>query len=668
MNVMSYRFASYVLGGALLIACGEDGIMRPPENGEFFDSSHSAARNWNETLLSAIRRDLARPPVHARNLFHSSAMMYDLWAVYDDQADTWLLGRSVGDFSCAFSDTQRNALRSETRDANSDRSIAISYAMQRLITHRFETSRARGYVRERASQLLAEMGYDGDFSSRDFSEGPSEERAAALGLYLADCIIELGLQDGANESNDYANEIYQPANVPLQPEQPGTPGMDDPNRWQPLELQVSIDQSGNRVANQPAFIGAEWGQVIAFALPPDAFTNFERDGATWPVCHDPGPPALLRAAGDGEAMPEEYQWNHSVPLYWAAHLDPDDGTMWDISPRSVGNSEELPAGVADLRDFYDALDGGARDRGHAENPATGEPYEINEVPRGDYTRVLAEFWADGPDSETPPGHWFAIVNEAVSDHPSVQKRYRGTGPELDDLEWDVKVYLALGGAVHDAAIAAWGAKGYYDYVRPISAIRFMASLGQSSDDTLPSYHAEGLPLVDNYVELVTDTDELAGPDNEHVGKIKVRTWRGPDFVGDPDADYAGVGWILAEQWWPYQRPSFVTPPFAGYVSGHSTFSRAAAEVLTEFTGDAYFPGGMGEFVAPQNNFLVFERGPSVNVVLQWATYRDASDQTSLSRIWGGIHPPVDDIPGRRMGIIVGQDAFERADTLFAGTP
>ena len=43
------------------------------------------------------------------------------------------------------------------------------------------------------------------------------------------------------------------------------------------------------------------------------------------------------------------------------------------------------------------------------NPSTGQPYESQMVLRGDYTRVLAEFWADGPDSETPPGHWFTPI-------------------------------------------------------------------------------------------------------------------------------------------------------------------------------------------------------------------------------------------------------------------
>ncbi len=50
-----------------------------------------------------------------------------------------------------------------------------------------------------------------------------------------------------------------------------------------------------------------------------------------------------------------------------------------------------------------------------------------------------------------------------------------------------------------------------------------------------------------------------------------------------------------------------------------------------------------------NNFLAFESGPSESFTLQWATYRDAADQCALSRIWGGIHPPMDDIRARVIG-------------------
>ena len=93
------------------------------------------------------------------------------------------------------------------------------------------------------------------------------------------------------------------------------------------------------------------------------------------------------------------------------------------------------------------------------------PYAAQNCLRGDYARVLAEFWADGPDSETPPGHWFTILNY-VSDNPLLVKKFEGTGNVLDDLEWDVKSYFMMGGAMHDAAITAWGCKGWYDYIRP----------------------------------------------------------------------------------------------------------------------------------------------------------------------------------------------------------
>ena len=75
---------------------------------------------------------------------------------------------------------------------------------------------------------------------------------------------------------------------------------------------------------------------------------------------------------------------------------------------------------------------------------------------------------------------------------------------------------------------------------------------------------------------------------------------------------------------------------------------------------------METFSFEANQSLEFEEGPSVDLELQWATYKDAADQCSLSRIWGGIHPPIDDIPGRIMGQEIGLDAFDLAKTYFEG--
>jgi hypothetical protein len=235
-----------------------------------------------------------------------------------------------------------------------------------------------------------------------------------------------------------------------------------------------------------------------------------------------------------------------------------------------------------------------------------------------------------------------------------------------DLEYDVKLYLALNGAMHDAAVTAWGYKGYYDSARPISAIRYMATNGQRSDPNAPSYNANGLDLMPGMCEIITEATTAAGQRHAalagHEGEVAVLAW--PGVPSDAANAYSGVRWVLGSQWMPYQRGNFVTPAFAGYISGHSTFSRTAAEVLTRMTGSEYFPGGMAEFTCTQNQFLVFEDGPSETMTFQWATYYDAADNSGISRLYGGIHPDFDDFPGRRLGSQLGAKGFAKASSLF----
>jgi len=615
--------------------------------------SQSVARQWNEEILIGIRNDFARPTVHARNLFHSSVAMYDAWAVFDPNADTFFLGKTVGDYFCPFEGFTPN------QDVEEARKTAISYAVYRLMLHRFAESPRRPIIFAAINSLMDNLGYDTSLVSTDYQNG----NAAALGNYIAQQLIAFGLQDGSNEGLNYENQFYEPLNEPLNTDISGNPDMTEPNHWQPLKVESYVDQSGNTIpGGQPPFLGPEWGNVTPFSLQEVDKAIHNVAGFDYTVYHDPGGPSYLQ---QGLGIDDAYKWGFSLVAAWSSHLDPTDEVMIDISPGSIGNLDTslFPKTLNEFKSFYNYENGGDPSMGHSLNPITQLPYQPQWVRRGDYTRVLAEFWADGPDSETPPGHWFTILNY-VSDQPQLVKKFKGNGPELSDLEWDVKSYFILGGTMHDIAVTAWGLKGYYDYVRPISAIRYMADRGQSSDPNLPSYHPEGLPLTPGLIEIIYEDDPLAGGFNENVGKIKIYAWRGPSFIVNPNNDVAGVGWIIASEWFPYQRPSFVTPPFAGYVSGHSTFSRGAAEVLTMLTGDPFFPGGMGTFDAPADSFLKFEKGPSASLQLQWATYRDASDQTSLSRIWGGIHPPIDDIPGRILGEKIGKEAFAFAEKYF----
>tara|TARA_R110002073_G_scaffold128999_3_gene275156 strand:+ start:123409 stop:125595 length:2187 start_codon:yes stop_codon:yes gene_type:complete len=620
-------------------------------------AQHSVARDWNEELLGAIRKDFARPTVHARNLFHSSVVMYDAWAIFNDDAEAVFLGKTFGGYTCNFTGIEP--------PENVDKAIhkIISYAMYRLLNHRFENSPGATVSLASFTSLFQSYGYDINFTSVDYTSNSY----AALGNYLAQEMIAFGMQDGANEANSYENLYYTVDNDPLILKLYEDNDGIDPNKWQPLAFDVFIDQSNNPFPlNTPGFLSPEWGEVIPFSLKSNDLTILN-DGFDSYIYNDPGAPVYIQnSTSDG--IDDPYKWHFALVIAWSAHLDPADNTMIDISPSSIGNVNltAFPSTFNEYKSFYNFTNGGDIGTGHATNPFTGSPYTSQIIKRADYARVLAEFWADGPDSETPPGHWFTILNY-VSDHPETVKQFGGQGTILSDLEWDVKSYLAMGGAMHDSAVNTWGIKGYYDYIRPISAIRYMASKGQSTDSNLASFDPHGLPLISGLIELIETGDPLAGVGDENVGKVKVKSWKGPDFIANPATDIAGVDWILGTHWWPYQRPTFVTPPFAGYVSGHSTFSRAASEVLTLITGDAFFPGGMGTFDVDQNEFLVFEQGPSENFTLQWATYRDASDQTSLSRIWGGIHPPIDDIRGRIIGDKIGRESFALVQQYFSGT-
>ncbi|WP_033958399.1 T9SS type A sorting domain-containing protein [Psychroserpens jangbogonensis] len=621
------------------------------------NAQQSVAREWNEVLLDAVRSDFARPTVHARNLFHSSVLMYDAWAIFDSQAETVFLGKTFNGYTTVF-----NGIATPT-DSDAATHEILSYAMLRLLKHRFENSPGSVGIMQEIDDLFLLLGYDEAEVSIDYSGGSY----AALGNYLASEMIAFGLDDFSYEQFDYPNVFYIPDNPPLILELYQDNTGIDPNKWQPLAFSTFIDQSGNIFPSEtPPFLSPEWGSVKPFCLVPEDL-DVLNDGFDCFVYNDPGPPVYIQNSNE-DGIDDPYKWHFALVASWSSHLDPDDTTMIDISPGSIGNFDlaNYPETFEEYKTFYDFSLGGDSSVGHDLNPSTGMPYVSNMVKRSDYARVLAEFWADGPDSETPPGHWFTLMNY-VSDNPAVVKKIGGQGSIVSNLEWDVKGYLALGGAMHDSAINTWGIKGYYDYIRPISAIRYMAGKGQSSDAALPNYDPHGMPLIPGLIEQVQSGEELAGAGDENVGKIKIFAWRGPDFINDPETDVAGVDWILGEHWWPYQRGTFVTPPFAGYLSGHSTFSRAAAEVLTRLTGDPFFPGGMGTFDLVQDDFLVFEVGPTENMTLQWATYRDASDQTSLSRIWGGIHPPIDDIRGRIIGDKIGNDSFDLALEYFQGT-
>ena len=214
----------------------------------------------------------------------------------------------------------------------------------------------------------------------------------------------------------------------------------------------------------------------------------------------------------------------------------------------------------------------------------------------DRKKAIAEYWADGPASETPPGHW-QLIAKTVSD----TKNYA-----IDD---DVKLFFILGNAVNDAGIATWEAKRFYDSERPISAIRFL-------------------------------------------------------FATQDIAHYDG-GTIKGSDWKPWQPGTFITPPFGEHTSGHSAFSAASAYVLKQYTKSDIF-NGTATILAGSSKVKPGST-PTANVVLTWKTFSAAAAEAGMSRRYGGIHFPLGDLAGRKLGSDVGKAVWAKANKYIAGT-
>jgi len=641
---------------------------------------HSIMREWNEALLKTMQEDLARPHVQARNIFHFSVAMYDAWAAYDDEATPYLLGKTIDGFYCPCKGVPKPA------DVEAARKEAMSFAAYRFLLARFSHSPQGTLSVDRFRGIMKAHGYD----SRNYSSDYTSGSPAALGSYIAQCVLQMGGQDGAYEESNYVDPTFRPRNPPMEVVDPGPGKGIDPNHWQPLKLKSasdldgypilecnclgrtysslidSVDKDGrHRFTGTQSFQGSDWGRVKPFALKRQDRRTYNRNGHNYFLYQDPGKdffPRLDTLNGSGTS--KDYLWNYALVAAWSSLLNPEDTTRWEVSPGRMGNVQKYPRNLSELPDFYGLQTGRDPGTGHVVNPQTGQPYSPKLTLRGDFIRAAVQYWAEGPSEETPPGHWLVLLNY-VSDRAELVKKFNGKGHLMSDLEWDVKASFALGAALHDAAIVSWGIKGWYEGARPITALRYMATRGQSTDPNQLSYHPAGIPLMPGRIELVKKGDPLVGPKNINLGKIKFYAWKGPFAVTDPKTQTAGVGWGLAENWFPYQPKTFISPTFSGFVSGHAAFSHSAAATLSLLTGDVYFPGGLGEFIIKADSqFLRIEKGPTVDVSLQWATYRDAADQASLSRIWSGTNAPFDDIPGRLIGDEVGIGAFQLAKTYF----
>ncbi len=231
-------------------------------------------------------------------------------------------------------------------------------------------------------------------------------------------------------------------------------------------------------------------------------------------------------------------------------------------------------------------------------------------------KAIVEFMRDGPRSTGQSGHWLKFA-QAVS----VRDRY--------DVDKDVKMFFAVGVTAFDAFIAAWEAKRFYDSARPWTLIRY--------------YYKDQM----------------------------VRGWSGAG---------KGVALVKAENWHPYSPPSFITPPFPGYVSGHSAVSAASAKALELYTNSDYFGGSdtrhPGELTEPGVSCEIKQSSDGKpgaamqgdgTIVLKMPTFSAAAEMAGLSRVMGGYHIQADNHAGLDLGRKVSVHIYPKIKSYFDGT-
>jgi len=444
---------------------------------------------------------------------------------------------------------------SEHSDAN--RQEAASQAAYQALLHLFPDFESdQGFF----GAYLDSLGYAPTAQVND--------SASSLGYQAAVAVLQARASDGSNSANDFEPitsfrypELYVPVNSPDPISDVGIFGENfDPNAWQPL-----------RVPNGTVLNDEELAVV----------DNLN-----------------INSFGDQEFLTSHWGAVTPFALSFASEFRPSGPPLLNsYEPYTDALGVESSHDAAYRRQIDEVLDFSAT--------------------LTDTRKVIAEFWADGPRTESPPGHWNQIAHGVV---------------ERDKLSLveSTHLFFALNGALLDAGIATWETKRFYNYIRPASAIRFLFQ-------------------------------------NEQI-----KAWGGPN---------RGTVLIPGSDWSPYQSITFVTPPFPEFVSGHSTFSRAAAEVLTRYTGSDQFYDGvtrtlqdvnndgeldiLGEHIARAGTFFI-EEGPVDDVVLQWPTFRAAADEAGKSRLYGGIHIQDGDLRGRELGEKVGISAFDRAMAYING--
>ena len=445
--------------------------------------------DWNVAALAEVRLSRALrngPPIVARALAIAHTCMYDAWAAYDDVA--------VG-----TTDPGGTRRRPAIEHTDENKAKAISFAAYSCLRNLYPDGSlppplAQPSVRLRA--MLVSLGYDLREACGPNDKCRGGDLAAVIGNLAAQAVIDARRHDGSNQYGD-----LPPAPCPVSP-------------WP-----------------QPCAAGA-YGQTSGDPARTGPYSDYKADGYMPYVPVNPlmGYCNPLVAVCERQDIEDPNHWQPLIFSNGQACLDSGAGTeetCAGIQTFIAPHWERVtPFALTSASQFDDVMTIPPPDYLKTPGRYQDDVSDMIQFSRSLNTRrkLIVEYWADGPSSELPPGHWgvFAQFVSQRDDHT---------------LDQDAKMFFAMHNASFDAGIVAWHIKRKYNGVRPITAVRF-SKRGQT-----------------------------------------ITAWGGP---GRP------IESIPGEKWSPYNPGNNLTPSFPGYFSGHSVFSRSSATVLSLFTGDDHF--------------------------------------------------------------------------------
>jgi len=223
----------------------------------------------------------------------------------------------------------------------------------------------------------------------------------------------------------------------------------------------------------------------------------------------------------------------------------------------------------------------------------GDPAHETSTSRTEQQSFTAVFWAyDGTPSLCAPPRLYNQIIRTIA-----------LKQGLHDVGELARLYSLANLAMADAGIAAWEAKYYYQYWRPVTAIRGGDTDNNSATRKDPDWYPLGAPATNA---------------------------RGPNF----------------------------TPPFPAYPSGHATFGGALFQILRKFWPDNTSFTFISDEYNGKNRDVSGKRRPFHPK--SFDSFSAAETDNAKSRIYMGVHWQFDADAGVKLGNEIADYVYDHA--------